>query len=296
MIFLRIPHLIITLSILFFSFYVHSHGFAENTLIITAKNQPFLAIQQLAFAIKKNKKQYVKTYDSTTRSFTQKGVRAAGFSEANCYCTLSFDDNMYHDIVCTPSQQFYRVSDRQWVEAYALKKGDLLLCGDNRSVELRAMIFTIKPLKVYTIEVKKTHTFLVGYYHIVTHNMLVPLAATLAPLGTGCGVGSIGAIFGPIGVVGGVVLGGAIGCIVALCMKERFAEYKLSFKTGSIESFVYSNEQKAASEDQVAQAPGKPTENDGFVPQKNWDGKKVKHPRGWGWPDKKGQYLDSIRA
>ncbi len=118
--------------------------------------------------------------------------------------------------------------------------------------------------------------------------MLVPLAATLAPLGTGCGAGSIGAIFGPIGVVGGVVLGGAIGCIVALCMKERFTEYKLSFKTGPIESLVYSNEKEAASEDEIAQAPGKPTENDGFVPKKNWDGKKVKHTRGWGWPDKNG--------
>lgn len=39
-----------------------------------------------------------------------------------------------------------------------------------------------------------------------------------------------------------------------------------------------------------AQAPGKPTEKDGFRPAKNWDGKKVKHfPTGqYGWPDKRG--------
>lgn len=37
-----------------------------------------------------------------------------------------------------------------------------------------------------------------------------------------------------------------------------------------------------------AQAPGKPTENDGFIPAKNWDGQKVKNPHGggYGWPDK----------
>lgn len=39
-----------------------------------------------------------------------------------------------------------------------------------------------------------------------------------------------------------------------------------------------------------AQAPGLPTEKDGFVPPKNWDGKKVNSPkgRGYGWPDNKG--------
>ncbi len=37
-----------------------------------------------------------------------------------------------------------------------------------------------------------------------------------------------------------------------------------------------------------AQAPGKPTEKDGFMPPKNWDGKKVRHRRGYGWPDSKG--------
>lgn len=37
-----------------------------------------------------------------------------------------------------------------------------------------------------------------------------------------------------------------------------------------------------------AQAPGKPTEIDGFIPAKNWDGQKVKNPHGggYGWPDK----------
>ncbi len=30
------------------------------------------------------------------------------------------------------------------------------------------------------------------------------------------------------------------------------------------------------------------TEKDGFIPKKNWDSEKVKHCRGFGWPDKKG--------
>ncbi|HEV2601363.1 MAG TPA: hypothetical protein VGT41_03630 [Candidatus Babeliales bacterium] len=31
-----------------------------------------------------------------------------------------------------------------------------------------------------------------------------------------------------------------------------------------------------------------PTKDDGFVEQKNWDGKKVIQRRGYGWPDVKG--------
>lgn len=39
-----------------------------------------------------------------------------------------------------------------------------------------------------------------------------------------------------------------------------------------------------------AQAPGVPTEEDGYECPKNWDGKKVRSPngKGYGWPDKKG--------
>ncbi|HEV2916639.1 MAG TPA: polymorphic toxin-type HINT domain-containing protein [Candidatus Babeliales bacterium] len=39
-----------------------------------------------------------------------------------------------------------------------------------------------------------------------------------------------------------------------------------------------------------AQAPGQPTEKDGYKPPKNWDGKKAKHPKNGkiGWPDDKG--------
>ena len=73
-------------------------------------------------------------------------------------------------------------------------------------------------------------------------------------------------------------------------MKERFAEYKLSFNASAIESLVYNKnkESKDKGNNGQAQAPGKPSEGDGFIPKKNWDSRKVKHRRGYGWPDKKG--------
>ena len=51
-----------------------------------------------------------------------------------------------------------------------------------------------------------------------------------------------------------------------------------------------SKKEDSESEKSDAQAPGKPTKDDGFEAPKNWDGKKVKNPNGpgYGWPDKRG--------
>ena len=47
----------------------------------------------------------------------------------------------------------------------------------------------------------------------------------------------------------------------------------------------------AHNESEDAQAPGCPTQEDGFIPKKNWDGDKVKNPNGpgYGFPDEKGR-------
>ena len=72
--------------------------------------------------------------------------------------------------------------------------------------------------------------------------------------------GSVGAFFGPATFAGGLVLGGVIHLL------------------------------KGKKVDNDAQAPGIPTEIDGFIPSKRWDGKKCRHPLNGkvGYPDKKG--------
>jgi hypothetical protein len=54
--------------------------------------------------------------------------------------------------------------------------------------------------------------------------------------------------------------------------------------------FPTHQQEEPASDTSNAQAPGKPTREDGYTPPKNWDGKKVKNPNGHGagWPDHKG--------
>ena len=59
-----------------------------------------------------------------------------------------------------------------------------------------------------------------------------------------------------------------------------------------VNEFKHANEaQESEKPVSEAQAPGKPTENDGYGPPKRWDGKKVKHPKTGqhGYPDKNGK-------
>ncbi len=132
------------------------------------------------------------------------------------------------------------------------------------------------------------HTYIVGNYGIIAHNMALP---ELISVGTIVGPTitsgtAIGGCFGPIALAGGVALGAAVGCIIKCFVDNTRTYYQLHFDIDTIarqlkDTILYEDAQDA-------QAPGKPTENDGFIPKKNWDGKKVRHRRGYGWPDRKG--------
>jgi hypothetical protein len=122
-----------------------------------------------------------------------------------------------------------------------LRIGDLLLCDGGQTIEVADITLINKPLKVYTLEVRDTHTFLVTERSIVAHNMLVPVATAIGfsvPLHIGCDGASLGALMGPVGLVGGVVIGGVIGYLINACIKSTIAEYELSFKPRAIATFM----------------------------------------------------------
>lgn len=94
----------------------------------------------------------------------------------------------------------------------------------------------------------------------LSHSASVPISL-FAKIGWSFGTGSsVGAFFGPVTFAGGLAIGG----IVHLLKEKKV--------------------------DNDAQAPGIPTEKDGFIPPKKWDGKKCRHPLNGkvGYPDKKG--------
>jgi hypothetical protein len=181
----------------------------------------------------------------------------------------------------------------KWVPAYMLKKGDMLLNGYGESKPIVAIDFVKKPLTVYMIEIQKTHIFCVGPSSVLTHNMFLPALS----FGFGCafGTGAVGGAaagswIGPVGCAAGVALGSVAGLVIRLACNDGFPSYKIHLNTCEIERSFNSPTMHLNDKEQDAQAPGKPTEDDGFVPKKNWDGKKVRHPKTGqhGWPDKKG--------
>lgn len=106
------------------------------------------------------------------------------------------------------------------------------------------MVLINEPLKVYSIQVKDTHTFFVGAHGVLTHNMMFP-ATTIAlsmPLSIGCGGGSLGTLFGPAGVISGLVIGGVIGCIISACRKNKDSGYRSLFNVNEIQAYFKNND------------------------------------------------------
>lgn len=144
--------------------------------------------------------------------------------------------------------------------------------------------------------------------------MLLP--AVNLGLGLSFGSGVAGGFFGPLILTGGIALSGlagaAIGGLVAMAIKACCGTQKIPYyNTGALCLSLEQHDnwfgqkkdkpEKTQEGDKTApkpmqesqggaQAPGKPTEKDGYTSPKNWDGKKRRHPKNGnvGWPDIKG--------
>ena len=213
-------------------------------------------------------------------------------AEATFELTFGRSSKKFCEIIkCSPLQMFYRVSDQAWIAAYQLREGDQLLCEKNKTVILKLKKYIYDSIKLYIVEVKKYHTFVVGYQKILTHNMFIPIATTIGmaiPFDMILSAGSFGCMFGPVSFCCSIVAAGAVAAITYQVSKEKQKEFCLvsDDKDGWNVTFEYNDKIKGSTD---AQAPGLPTENDGFVPKKNWDGKKVRHPKTGqvGWPNSK---------
>jgi hypothetical protein len=223
---------------------VYSHGFHPNTLIHCDDDQYMRSLNQVVTKIKKRKKYYVASYDQKGFKWIPKQVQAAGFSRIPFYCTLSFDGFPDADIIYSPIQHFYCIADKQWIPVSQLNIGNQLLCAHNKSVQISKIEVIQNPLTVYTIQVKDTHIFLVGKYGIVAHNTIVPVAVAAVGLSlpsVSWFGASFGAMFGPLGLLGGVIAGGIIGFTIYTCMKDTFVEYHVALQPTDAESLRQRN-------------------------------------------------------
>ena len=241
---------VFTLTVLVSNIFLYSHGFHKDTIIYCDAGNTIQTLEHITERVKKNKKKYVTSYDQQAHLYVEKRVRAAGFSRVPYHCVLSFNDDPIANVICSPTQHFYRLSDTRWVAAQNLMVGDRLLSKRNGSVRLTNVDFVQQPLPVYTMHVKDTYTFLVGSHGFVAHNVILPVAATIGfgiPFSTGCGSG-IGAVFGPVGFIGGILLGAGCGFLVNACYKDRYVEYSVTLKTPDVSSYILRNEKENKSD------------------------------------------------
>jgi hypothetical protein len=225
---------------------IYGHGFSANTLVRIFNN--WCRIEQICRSIAEEDF-YITSYDVNKNFLVKNQVQSAGESESNCYIRLGFDEWFNDDIVCTPTQEFYLSTTKQWIPAYQLKVGDELLSASNptwRGKSITHIEFVKRQLNVYSIEVKSTHTFLVGRYCIVTHNMLLPaLTVGLSiPFGAAAG-GAAGSFLGPATFAAGIVVGGLVGIAVKkFACDGQIPKYTLWFNSNEIEKQFKNTEQK----------------------------------------------------
>lgn len=224
------------------------HGFSVDTLVLLADNgwQQINAICHRAL----KKKVSVASYDTISSFLTTASVIRGGKSTTNCYIRFGFEerskDLQHHDeVVCTPAQEFYCASQRKWIPAYMLKIGDELFCANNTTKTVAYVSLINQPLDIYTVEVKRTHTFFVTQHSMLTHNMVLPIAFNIGlsiPFGASA-IGTVGSFFGPATLV----IGAAAGCILGALVKIIY--------DGQIPCYSVDTYDAAIVEQQVNQQP-----------------------------------------
>ena len=242
MIKIRREHVFISvaLSLIFSSSLLYPHGFYKDTIIYCNAGNTIQTLEHITERVKKNKRKYVTSYDQRTHQYVEKRVRAAGFSQVPYCCALSFNDEPIANIMCSPTQHFYRLSDRKWVAAQDLAKSDNLLAQTNGFVRVSDITIIQESFIAYTIEVEDTHTFLVGPQGIVAHNIIIPAITAGISIPFGCGGGAAaGSFLGPIGIIGGIVFGGLVGIAIKTCKRHNAdTEYNISFRPDAVSVFM----------------------------------------------------------
>jgi hypothetical protein len=194
-----------------------------------------------------------------------------------------------------PYQKMYLHNQHDWVFAQDIQPGDCLRAHTaNKNLVINVENIAMQTT-LYEITVERSH-FCTTHSDIVVHNV-DPVT---------CGTALTIAAANPIGltILGGAFLTSALCLTLYTLWKNEFAKRPQQTHHASdtdnnmcLPAFIPDQElssltqQKNSKEksESDAQAPGKPTQKDGYVPPKNYDGKKVKTKKGYGWKDENGK-------
>jgi hypothetical protein len=264
------------LTAFFLIFYATSliAGFLGGTLVETPNGS--IPIEQL------QNNDHVQCYN-VYKVIVDQPIVCVTKKHVNRYKRIIIDDE---SINTTLNQLFYSPLTHTWTEAHKLHPGDVLLNDLNEHKIITHIQNIEKEADIHDITVTSCHNFYVSKNRILVHNF-TPLITIGATWIIGGGIQfSLG--------IAGFIIGGLIATCKTKKKKPEESIFLVAERDGEKEPKTTNQnqpEKKESIEPQgEAQAPGKPTADDGFIPPKNWDGKKVKNPYGSGseWPDENG--------
>lgn len=216
-------HKIFLFFLLFICDNTFSHGFALDTSV-QMKDFSTLSIENIAQQITQ-KKLYVCSFDKNRNRLRSSRIRCCGISRSSSYISLMVTNGCENDeVVCASTQEFYCVRKGGWLRACDLDVGDALRCIDGKSVVVGDIVFHCKSLNVGILEIAKLHTFFVGKFALLAHNMVLPVefGTSAIPL-----MAEAGSSFGPVSLVCGVAAGLLIALGIKYFCKKKVCEYEI---------------------------------------------------------------------
>jgi len=214
---------------------IQSHGFRTDTILISCGYEPFYL--QCIFK-KHHVPQCIPTFDCTTKKHKHGTIVALQPGTTNCYVRIGLDDDPLHDIICTPSQEFYLPDQRKWAEACTLNVGDHLLARLYEHKPITSITFYPEPCDLYIVEVSEPHTFFVGTHAVLVKNMILPCVTIgyTVPFGCGTGSGVISTLLGgTVSCTLGWIVGGvAIGYVIKRCLTSSEKRHDFVFDVANI--------------------------------------------------------------
>jgi len=239
---------------------IGGHGFGKDTIILSCRNDLFCLEHMFT---KGYRPHHVVTFDVNKREHPHKKIAAIQPGTTNCYIRISVNSEPSHDIICTPSQEFYLPDQNTWAEACTLKVGDHLLGKVFEHIPITSITFHAEPCDIYLVEVEEPHTFFVGVYSVLTKNMILP-CITIGygvPLGCGTGSGLLSTFLGATltGSVCFILGGAAIGYVIKRCMANTDPHHDFIFDITNIASlFQFQDKDDPIADDSVTTQPTSP--------------------------------------
>jgi hypothetical protein len=246
----------ILVLIYFFPFLINAEGFLKGTLIKTPEN--YKPIEIISVGDKVISCGFGKLFEESVVTRIEK-ISMGEFVH------VYFDGGI--EIIAEPEQKFFSVQNKKWIKAYQIKQNEILSAYLDQTFRVISVQKNYEKQIVYRITVEPNHNYFITKNDILVHNFFV----TIPLLSWAVGEGFI--------LFGGISLGAIAVAYGNFIAKEIIRK--------TAKSLIFEDEKFRLSD---AQAPGKPTTEDGFEVPKRSDGKKVKHPKTgqYGWQDSKG--------